>query len=333
MGDVGRGRRSRPRRWRRRCAWRPRISPRLPRLRGEAEAGVRGQLMSTSPTLLAWPFFDERHRGFAERAVALGPTRSLPALAASTTSTAPAARACGARARPASRAAVPRRLWRSAPRSSTCARSASRARSSACSRRARRFRLRHAGARHRLDHRCSARRTEGALAAAGARRQGDRRLRAVGARGRLGRRGAWRRPPTPTAMRMCASTATRPGSRTAASPTITWCSPAPARRRARKGLSAFVVDADTPGLTRRRAHRGDRAASARDLALRRRAACRSPTGSASPARASRWRWRRSTSSARRSAPRRSASRAARCTRRSSAPRRASCSARRSPTCS
>ena len=29
-----------------------------------------------------------------------------------------------------------------------------------------------------------------------------------------------------------------------------------------KGLSAFVVDADTPGLTRRRAHRGDRAASA-----------------------------------------------------------------------
>ena len=38
-----------------------------------------------------------------------------------------------------------------------------------------------------------------------------------------------------------------------------------------KGLSAFVVDADTPGLAGRRAHRGDRAASAGDPALRRRA--------------------------------------------------------------
>ena len=36
-----------------------------------------------------------------------------------------------------------------------------------------------------------------------------------------------------------------------------------------QGLSAFVVDADAPGLDRRGAHRGDRAASARDAALRR----------------------------------------------------------------
>ena len=38
-----------------------------------------------------------------------------------------------------------------------------------------------------------------------------------------------------------------------------------------KGLSAFVVDADAAGLAGRRAHRGDRAASARDAAVRRRA--------------------------------------------------------------
>ena len=51
-----------------------------------------------------------------------------------------------------------------------------------------------------------------------------------------------------TATAMCASTARRPGSRTAASPTSTSSSPAPARRRARRGSRAFVVDADAPGL-------------------------------------------------------------------------------------
>ena len=41
-----------------------------------------------------------------------------------------------------------------------------------------------------------------------------------------------------------------------------------------KGLSAFMVDADTPGLCDRRAHRRDRAASARHAEVRRAAACR-----------------------------------------------------------
>ena len=99
-----------------------------------------------------------------------------------------------------------------------------------------------------------------------------------------------------------------------------------------KGLSAFVVDADDAGPAGGRAHRGDRAASARDACASTACACRSRTGSASPATASRWRWRRSTSSARPSAPPRSASPAARCTRPSSARRRASCSARRSASC-
>ena len=42
---------------------------------------------------------------------------------------------------------------------------------------------------------------------------------------------------------------TKPGSRTAASPTTTWYLPAAAKAPGARGLSAFVVDADTPGLT------------------------------------------------------------------------------------
>ncbi len=38
-----------------------------PRLRGEAEAGLRGQLRCRSPKPLTWPFFDDGHRDFAER--------------------------------------------------------------------------------------------------------------------------------------------------------------------------------------------------------------------------------------------------------------------------
>ena len=83
-----------------------------------------------------------------------------------------------------------------------------------------------------------------------------------------------------------------------------------------RGISRFVVDADTPGLRDRRAHRRDRAASAGDGSRSRAAACRRSPARRARARASSSRWRRSTSSARRSAPRRSASRAARSTRRS-----------------
>ena len=49
-----------------------------------------------------------------------------------------------------------------------------------------------------------------------------------------------------------------------------------------RGLSAFVVDADTPGLERRRAHRGDRAASAGAACASTTCACRWPTGSGKP---------------------------------------------------
>ena len=99
-----------------------------------------------------------------------------------------------------------------------------------------------------------------------------------------------------------------------------------------RGLSAFMVDADTPGLTV--AERIEVIAPHPLATLQFDGV---PRAGGEPARrarakASRSRWRRSTSSARRSARRRSASRAARCTRRSSAPRRASCSARRSATC-
>ena len=65
-----------------------------------------------------------------------------------------------------------------------------RPRNSGIPRRARRLRLRHAGARHRLDLAVRLRRAEAQISAAGARRQGHRGLRAVGARGRLRRRGA-----------------------------------------------------------------------------------------------------------------------------------------------
>ena len=43
-----------------------------------------------------------------------------------------------------------------------------------------------------------------------------------------------------------------------------------------RGISAFIVDADTPGLRNRRTHRRDRAASARASALRRRTRAAQP---------------------------------------------------------
>ena len=92
----------------------------------------------------------------------------------------------------------------------------------------------------------------------------------------------------------------------------TWSSRAPARRPAPRALSAFVVDAGTPGLEV--AERIEVIAP-HPLARRsasRACACRRPTCWASRATASRSRWRRSTSSARPSAPPRSASPAGRC---------------------
>ena len=126
-----------------------------------------------------------------------------------------------------------------------------------------RFRLCHAGAGQRRDFPARQRRAEAALSAARRERRVDRRLRAVRARSGFGRRGddhqraGWR------ANTMC-STGSRPGSRTAASPTST-------RVFARTGEGAGREGADRVrgrrGYARtrdRRAHRRHRAASACD---------------------------------------------------------------------
>ena len=180
-------------------------------------------------------------------------------------------------------------------------------------RRARRLRLRHAGAGSGADHPVRERAPEAPLPAAGGEGRGDRRLRAVGAGGGLRRRGdehaaRGRRRLCPPRRR------SRPGFRTAASPTITWCSRAPARRRAPRGCRPSWWMPTAPGLIDCGAHRGDRAASARDPALRGVPGA-GPAHRRSPAMASRSRWRRSTSSARPSARRRWASRGGRWTRR------------------
>src|SRR5207302_10343232 len=51
---------------------------RIPRIRGETEAGVRGQLMSLAETL-SWPFFEDHHRRFAVE-LARWTDATLPAL-------------------------------------------------------------------------------------------------------------------------------------------------------------------------------------------------------------------------------------------------------------
>src|SRR4051794_38348776 len=55
-----------------------RLRARLPGIRGETEAGVRGQLMSLTETL-SWPFFEEHHRRFADE-LARWADRTLPGL-------------------------------------------------------------------------------------------------------------------------------------------------------------------------------------------------------------------------------------------------------------
>ena len=149
-----------------------------------------------------------------------------------------------------------------------------RARDPGVPRRARRLRLRHAGARHRLDLALRHAGAEAALSAAGARRQGDRRLRAVRAGSRLRRRRAGDDRRRRTATRMCGIDGEK-----------TWIS--------NGGIAdhyvVFARTGEAPGAQGpvglhgrcrhagpdgRRAHRGDRAASAGDAAVRRRAACR-----------------------------------------------------------
>ena len=132
--------------------------------------------------------------------------------------------------------------------------------------------------------------------------------------------------------RATCSTARRPGSPTAASPTSTSCSPAPARPPGARGISRLHRRRRHARLRDRRAHRRDRAASAGAPALRRLPRAAERSASAPKARASRSRCARSTCSAPRSPPPRSASRAAPSTRRCTArpPARCSRRARRLP---
>ena len=177
-----------------------------------------------------------------------------------------------------------------------------------------------------------------ALPARGRGGDAHRGLRAVRAAGRLRRRGHELHARTARAT-ATSSTAKRPGSPTAASRISTACSRAPSRRRradgsiAARGISAFVVDADTPGLLDRAAHRRDRAASAGAAALRRLPGPRRASASAPRARGSSSRCARSTYSAPRWPPPRSASRSVRSTRRCARAARARCSAASSPTSS
>ena len=218
---------------------------------------------------LDWPFFEPRHRALAARAGRLGQRAHLRRTRTARRRRAHAARWCARWAQAgwlrhavagAPTAARPtcidtralcllrETLARHAawPTSPSRCRAWARARS----------RCRHAGA-------------EGALPAARGARRGDRRLRAVRARGRLRRGG------DATARRA------RDGDGYVLDGEKTWISNGGiadfyvrlrAHRRgarARAASRAFVVDADTPGLRDRRAHRRHRAAPAGAAALRR----------------------------------------------------------------
>ena len=212
---------------------------------------LRGRLSMTpiaAPSHLDWPFFEPRHRELRRRARRLG-RRAPAARRTATTSTPRAARWC-ARSATAAGCAMPSPAARTAapPRRSTRARSAWRAR---------RWRATPAWPTSRSRCRASARARSAsparaqkrALPAAGRARRGDRRVRAVRARGRLRRRRDGAAPRAPTAT-TTSSTARRPGSPTAASPTSTSCSRAatPTRQGRASGISAFIVDAGTPGF-------------------------------------------------------------------------------------
>ncbi len=136
---------------------------------------------------LALPFFDDGHRRFAEE-LSRWADAKLPSLPHDDVDA-----ACRARVKALGEAgllkAVVPQLARRPASGARCADALPRPRNPGVPRRARRFRLRHAGARHRLDLAVRLRGAEAQISAAGARRQGHRGLRAVGARGRLRRRG------------------------------------------------------------------------------------------------------------------------------------------------
>ena len=197
---------------------------------------------------LSWPFFDDGHRRFARGARTLG-RRHAPRAAATTTSMRRAGRrvkALGGRRLPQGRGAGG--VWRAAsaarrahalpgPRDPRRSATGSPISPSPC--------RASAPARSRCSARRSCRRAICRRCATGKR---DRRLRAVRAGGGLRRRRAGDDRDARRAVRMCASTARRPGSPTAASPTTTSCSRAPAKAPAPRGCRRSSSTPTPPGL-------------------------------------------------------------------------------------
>ena len=275
------------------------------------EAGVRGQLMADR-TFLDWPFFEDRHRALAERPRRLGerePRRHRPR------------RHVDAACRRPGGAARRRRLAAATPPSTR--------RDHGSSTSARLCLIRETLARHDglADFAFAMQGLgTGAISLFGtdeqkarwlpgvARGRDHRRLRPDRARGRLRRRRPRHQRRAATATAAC-STASKTWISNGGIADLYTVFARTGEAPGAKGLSAFVVDADTPGLEHRRAHR--RPSPRTRWRASASTHCRIPADRA--ARRARRRlhaspWRRSTSSARPSAPPPSASPAAPSTR-------------------
>ena len=279
MVDERRRRRSRPRRRRRPSACRRRTSGAPTGVRGEGDAGVRGRLTSLHGRPYSypdWPFFEDASpRARARRSTRwarVDARRRRPP----TTSTPPAARWV-ARARR-------RDGWlRHGVPAATAAPHAPARRAHAVRSRARCSRATTGSPTSRSPCRGSA---SGADLAVRLRRAARTLAAARSPPARPSRPSRSPKPDAGSDVAAMTTTARRDGDgwrprrredldlATAASPTSTSSSRARARRPARAGISAFVVPADARGLSRRRAHRRDRAASARAARASTAAACR-----------------------------------------------------------
>ena len=201
-----------------------------------------------SRDFLDWPFFEPRHRALRRAARRLHRLRRARRDRPSRCRRAPAASWCARSARPACSKA------RSPPPDGDAVRhqfalGLSGARDARLARRARRFRLRHAGSRLRRDrHRRLARTASAPCCRRSRSRRMARRLRAVREGRRLRRRGDGVRPRGSKAIITC-STARRPGSPTAASPTSIRLFARTGEAPGARGISAFVVFPDDPGFS------------------------------------------------------------------------------------
>ena len=219
--------------------------------------GLQGRLMADS-SFLDWPFLEQRHRAWAAEVEAWAAAHAETISPTSTTPTRAPATWRAPWARPGC-CACP------APRMAglTCA--------SLCL--ARDILARHAGL---ADFAFAMQglgtgpvtlfgtRRSGAGAARRPRRHRARRLRAQRARGRQRRRGAGDGRGARRQRALPARRAGRPGSAMAASPATYVVFARTGEAPGARGLSAFLVPADAPGLLHRRAHRGHGAAPAGD---------------------------------------------------------------------